>query len=261
MVWTEFHYFSNALGIQATANVLLPEPAERKQMGGRPIPTLYLLHGLSDDHTCWTRMTSIERYARKYYVAVVMPAVNRSFYTDMAQGAKYFTFISEELPGVMESYFPLDQTREGRFAAGLSMGGYGALKLGLRLPERYQAVGSFSGPLEIQEIYQALKSLPERLPELDAIFGSEKALREGKDNLRNLADALCYARSKAPKMYISCGTEDSLLAPNDTFVQAYQKTLPMEYRRVPGDHTWDVWDGEVERFLRWLPLEKLDGVW
>lgn len=77
MVWTEFHYDSNAMGVQTTTNVLLSGPAERKQRENRPIPTPYLLHGLSDDHSCWTRMPSIERYARKKYLAVVMPAVNR----------------------------------------------------------------------------------------------------------------------------------------------------------------------------------------
>ena len=142
MIWNDFHFYSPTLDIQTAAYVLLPEQAVVEKHGGQPIPTLYLLHGLSDDHTIWLRNTRIAQFATHYYVAVVMPAVNRSFYTDMAHGSKYWTFVSEELPRVMETYFPLAKTREGRFAAGLSMGGYGAMKLGLKTPDRYAAIAS-----------------------------------------------------------------------------------------------------------------------
>lgn len=98
-------------------------------------PTLYLLHGLSDDDSIWLRRTSIERYVAQMGIAVVMPQVHRSFYTDMAAGGQYWTFISEELPALARSFFPLSAKREDNFVAGLSMGGYGALKLGLRKPE------------------------------------------------------------------------------------------------------------------------------
>ncbi len=259
MAFLSFEYFSDALSIQTTAHVLLPEPAALKRKAGQPVPTLYLLHGLSDDHTGWMRMTSLERYAHHYYLAVVMPAVNRSFYADMAHGAKYFTFVSRELPDVMERYFPLDRRRQGRFAAGLSMGGYGAMRLGLSLPERYAAVGSFSGPLELPEAYRVLAGKPDFLKELDNAFGGEAALRAGEGNLRNLAERI--APEVAPKIYLSCGTEDDLLAPNEHFVKHFGEKLDIHYRTVPGSHNWDVWDGEIKELLSWLPLEKLDGVW
>ena len=147
MAFTEFHYYSETLEIDVSVNVILPETRIMAQQEGKPLPTLYLLHGLSDDHTHWVRQTRLEFYARKYRLAIIMPCVNRSFYTDMKRGAKYFTFVSEELPRVMEMYFPLSSRREDRFAAGLSMGGYGATKLGLRLPERYAAIASLSGAL------------------------------------------------------------------------------------------------------------------
>ena len=134
MAFTEFHYYSETLEIDVSVNVILPETRIMAQQEGKPLPTLYLLHGLSDDHTHWVRQTRLEFYARKYRLAIIMPCVNRSFYTDMKRGAKYFTFVSEELPRVMEMYFPLSSRREDRFAAGLSMGGYGATKFGLRLP-------------------------------------------------------------------------------------------------------------------------------
>lgn len=122
MVFSDFHFYSEVLGIQTAAYVLLPDPQVMAQSAS-PIPVLYLLHGLSDDHTMWLRQTRVEQYARRYRVAVVMPAANRSFYMDMAHGPKYETFISRELPSVIERYFPVCRKRVGRFIAGLSMGG------------------------------------------------------------------------------------------------------------------------------------------
>jgi len=123
-------FFSEALGLSTSMCVILPEPArgqigmpgsERQPSG--PHPVLWLLHGLSDDHTIWQRRTSIERYVAERGLAVVMPAVARSFYTDMAHGLPYWTFISEELPAAARSFFPLSPAREDNFVAGLSMGG------------------------------------------------------------------------------------------------------------------------------------------
>ena len=102
MACTEFHYYSRVLDIDGTVSVILPEVKTMLEQDGKPLPTLYLLHGLSDDHTHWIRQTRLEFYARRYRLAIVMPCVNRSFYTDMKHGAKYFTFVSEELPKVME---------------------------------------------------------------------------------------------------------------------------------------------------------------
>ena len=101
MACTEFHYYSRVLDIDVTVSVILPEVKTMLEQDGKPLPTLYLLHGLSDDHTHWIRQTRLEFYARRYRLAIVMPCVNRSFYTDMKHGAKYFTFVSEELPKVM----------------------------------------------------------------------------------------------------------------------------------------------------------------
>ena len=132
-------FFSEVLHLSTSVVVILPQPAPSQNGttgcgGSHKHPTLYLLHGLSDDHTIWQRRTSIERYVSLLDLAVVMPAVHRSFYTDMAHGYRYWTFISEELPALARSFFPLSDAREDNFVAGLSMGGYGAFKLGLTHP-------------------------------------------------------------------------------------------------------------------------------
>ena len=229
MAFTEFHYYSETLEIDVSVNVILPETRIMAQQEGKPLPTLYLLHGLSDDHTHWVRQTRLEFYARKYRLAIIMPCVNRSFYTDMKRGAKYFTFVSEELPRVMEMYFPLSSRREDRFAAGLSMGGYGATKLGLRLPEKYAAIASLSGALEMENDYHMRKMRDsDRLyQELLNIFGTEEEFLASDNCLTRLAEQLDPA--KAPRKsswHISAARRTSCLAPTRTSSAASAKSSP-----------------------------------
>lgn len=228
-------------------NVILPDP-KPGQPADCKYPTLYLLHGLSDDHTSWTRWTSIERYARDKQLAIVMPAVNRSFYSDMVHGASYWTFISEELPSKARSFFPLSDKREDTFAAGLSMGGYGAFKLALRRPELFAAAASLSGALDIvgrKENFQK---------DFENIFGNCGTFPP-EDDLFALADKLAASDGPKPKLYQACGTEDFLYESNIKFLQhARSLNFDLEYEEGPGGHTWELWDKYIKRVLEWLPI-------
>lgn len=263
MIWNDFHFFSTALGIQTAAYVLLPDPNVMPQQDGAPLPVLYLLHGLSDDYTMWLRQSRVEQYARKYRMAVVMPAVNRSFYTDMVHGAKYFAFVSEELPQIIETYFPVSKERKDRFAAGLSMGGYGALKLGLSLPGRYAAVASLSGPLELEKSYEpSARQSDAFLRELDNIFGGESQLKAGDGNLSLLAEKAAARPEALPSIYLACGENDFLFQANNSFVERYGQALSAEYfTEKAASHTWDYWDRELQKVLRWLNPPKAENVW
>ena len=108
-------------------------------MGEPPYQVLYLLHGLSDNHTIWLRRTGIERYVASLPIMVVMPDGGRGFYADADQGYAYGKAIGEELVDRIDKTFPTKASREGRVVAGLSMGGYGALRLALNYPERFRA--------------------------------------------------------------------------------------------------------------------------
>src|SRR5262245_28455065 len=146
-------FFAESLELDTSMTVLLPQYTQAR--GGHPRaaapPVLYLLHGLSDDDTKWLRFSSIERYAEALGLAVVMPQVQRSFYLDEAYGNRYWTFLSEELPAVVDSFFKISTQPEDTFVAGLSMGGYGALKWALRQPERFAAAASLSGALDLAQ--------------------------------------------------------------------------------------------------------------
>ena len=154
MAFLQVDFFSSALQVGVSVNVIMPESAAGAigiDSATRPDPpVLYLLHGLSDDHTIWMRRTSVERYAAALGLAVVMPAVGRSFYCDMMNGPAYWQYVSEELPAFVERTLKVGTGRSSRFVAGLSMGGYGAMKLALTYPDRFAAAASFSGALDMR---------------------------------------------------------------------------------------------------------------
>jgi putative tributyrin esterase len=184
-----------------------------------------------------------------------MPAVGRSWYADMAHGYRYWTFISEELPALARSFFPLSDARSDNFVAGLSMGGYGAFKLALRCPTKFAAAASLSGALDI-----ALRSKDydeDRKREWRNVFGNLSAIAGGNDDLFHLARRLAGSRSPKPLLYQWCGTEDHLYPFNLRFRDhAKALRLPLTYEEGPGDHSWSHWDRRIQRVLDWLPLRK-----
>ena len=125
MAYFRCEWISEALDMATSAVVILPETGDLART-----PVVYLLHGLSDNCTGWSRYTAVERYARNYGVAVVMPEVQRSFYCDTRSGMKYFTYISQELPKICRRFFGLSADPQYNYVMGLSMGGFGALKSG-----------------------------------------------------------------------------------------------------------------------------------
>ncbi|MCL1796476.1 MAG: esterase family protein [Clostridia bacterium] len=255
MALMHVHFRSQVLELNLSMSVIIPE--EICPHRGGKWPTLYLLHGLSDNHTIWQRHTSIERYVQDRNIAVIMPEVHRSFYTDMHHGGQYWTFISEELPVLAERLFPLSSAREDRFAAGLSMGGYGAFKLGLRLPERYAAVASLSGAVDMAELRE--KAEPDAVRHFwDDVFGSAESARGGEDDLAAVATRLIASGRPLPRMFMACGTEDFLYENNKSFLARFQKPLDIQYIEGPGDHSWAFWDAYIQRVLDWLPIRSAD---
>lgn len=244
-------FFAETLGMSTTMSVLLPQPAS--QIGvhgtatGQEPPVLYLLHGLSDDDTAWTRYTSIERYAAELGIAVVMPQVHRSFYTDEVQGHRYWTFLSEELPRIVQRFFRVSPRREDTFVAGLSMGGYGAFKWALRRPGRFAAAASLSGVLDIAARAESPRS-EDDLRMFQRVFGG--AALSGTENDLNF---LIERAAEWPRLYFCCGTEDVLYPGNLAFLdvcKARNVTVTTDFG--PGEHDWAYWDGKIRDVLAWL---------
>lgn len=243
---------SDVLGLRTSMNVVLPEVGvEGDRESGYPV--LYLLHGLSDDFTAWQRFTSVERYARERGLAVVMPEVHRSFYTDMEHGYPYWTFVTEEVPHVAGSYFPLSQARKDSFVAGLSMGGYGAFKMAFSLPERFSAASSLSGALDVNALLREATG-PEK-NDMRLAFGDVDDLGGTEHDLYRLAEEVAESDGPKPSLYQCCGTGDELYKINADFHEFIEDLgLDIEYDEGPGGHEWDYWDRKIRDVLDWLPV-------
>ncbi len=252
MAFLDFHFFSETLGLSCAAHVLLPQGERRGKY-----PTLYLLHGLSDDHTIWMRRTSIERYAAAKNIAVVMPAVARSFYQDMASGPLYWSFLRDELPAICRQFFPLSTERADTFAAGLSMGGYGALRLALAAPEKFAAAASLSGALDLARRLREVgrKGSLVGKTEWAAMFGAGTSAPAPDEDLWQLARTLASSGAPRPDIFLCCGLEDPLLPESRAFREHLEAIgMRATYEEGPGAHDWAFWDAQIQRVLDWLPL-------
>lgn len=241
--------------------VILPEDTQGMiGMGGSKkatCPTLYLLHGMSDDHTIWLRRTSIERYAAEKGVAVVMPCADLSYYTDCKMGDPFWQFITRELPDTCRSLFPqLSPRREDTFVAGLSMGGYGALKCGLHASNTFSWAAGLSSVADIAASVQAA-GLGSRHYWED-LFGSADELPGSFNDLFAAVKDYAKVQEKQPvRFYMWCGTEDFLYAQNVKLRDYMKKCgIDLTYEESPGVHSWACWDEKIQTVLNWLPLGK-----
>ena len=250
------HWFSQVLEKSTTAQIVFPDT------GKPPFPTLYLLHGLSDDSTMWVRRTRLEIYAAQLPLIIVMPDGYRGFYTDNEQGPAYARHIGEELPAFIERTFPAIPHRNARAIGGLSMGGYGALRVGLGYHDRFCSVHSHSGALGWgrNEKFEALQKSTAGDEQLAAerrrIFGPSP---DGTDHdLLALARRAKSAR-KLPEILLDCGKEDSLLKDNRAFAKNLRAAkISHSYREYPGGHDWDYWDTHIRQALA-FHMENLSG--
>lgn len=232
--WT-FH--SPSLRMATHAFVVLPEyPAQ-------PQNTLILLHGLSGACDTWNRRTSIERYAQKHNLAVIMPEVQRSWYTDMVYGLPYFTFITDELPRLAANTLRVPVDPAHLYVGGLSMGGYGALKCALRAGDVFSRGASLSGAADIRQLPPG--------GYWEDVFGPREQIPGSFNDLFAAAEAL--PPENRPPLYMWCGTEDSLL-PGNRALRDHLLALgyDLTYTESAGNHAWQWWDLHIQDVLRWL---------
>lgn len=251
MAWSELHIFSESLGMQTTVNVIIPQRSTGGEIGvsnnakEEKYKCLYLLHGLSDDQSIWHRRTSIERYAQDYGICVVMPCGGRSFYTDMKYGEKYYTYIAKELPRIIQEFFNVSEKREDNFIAGLSMGGYGALKIGMKECDRFCAAAGISSVADLVGTVDIFKEV------LIPIFGQELTIPDS-DNLFKIAEETDKNPLK-PKIFMGVGTEDFLYEGNTKLKEKFDNlNFDYTYRESKGVHSWEFWDEYIQYILEWM---------
>lgn len=242
--------FSTELQMTTGVNIYIPDGANNSRL-----KVLYLLHGMSDNCSNWFRLTGVELYARAYNLAIITPEVQRGFYTDMVSGLKYFSYVADELPKIMHAMFGLPLAREKNFVAGLSMGGYGALKCALTYPDRYAGCGAFSSACDVAFNVEKRYISSQQLGELKAIFGDDLKVRE-QDDLFRLAEKCAQSSQteKKPKILMTCGTSDSLLEQNHKLRDHLQRLgfEDFRYEEWEGDHTWTFWDQSIRMLFEYL---------
>lgn len=226
---------SQALGKQTNVIVMLPDKIEGE------LKILYLLHGLSDNQEDWLYKTTVYRdVLNNGSFAVVCPDGGKSFYCNMKSNYKYYDYVSKELPDFVEKLIPFSGKREDRYIAGLSMGGYGALKIAMKNPERYFAAASFSGVTDVKYRY-AISSF-----DMSAIY--DDSIPDHED-LFYLSKKLNSAEIK-PEIYQWCGTEDFMYEDNVRF-KNHMNTLDFKYtyKESAGTHTWIYWDEQISHVI------------
>ena len=192
---------------------------------------------------------------RKKNLAVIMPSGDNAFYVDgITPNNDYGTFIGEELVYISRKMFPLSRQREDTFIAGLSMGGYGAVRNGLKYAETFGCIAGLSSALHI------LDEDAENVAGESGIFGDMKKARKSDKNPAVLLDGFRTNGKHIPKSYLACGLQDSLIDANRRYRDLFQKAgADITYVEVAGGHDWEFWDRQIKKVIDWLPLDQEEG--
>lgn len=246
---------SKLVGKVLPYKVLLPVGYDQPAAKDQRYPVLYLLHGLAGHYDNWTAKAQLIDYTASCQFIIVTPEGNNSWYTDSATGPtdKYESYIIHELIPDVEKRFRVNSDRGTRAIAGLSMGGYGSLKFGVKYPQQFVFVGSMSGALDAASWTEAeLKGFEFILRSLQPVYGEPNSETRTANDLKKLYGGLTPAQVAAlPFVYVDCGTEDPLVSVNRGFVDVLRgKKISYEYRELPGTHNWKYWDAQVQEVLR-----------
>ena len=257
------NYFSHALMRYTDITVVLPiEPSAFPPPPGveppdldAPFKTIYLLHGFLGNHHDWLQGTRLDEYCEMYHMAVVCPSGENSFFIDdKKRDAFYERMVSKELVEQTRRMFPLSKKREDTMIAGLSMGGYGAIYNGLKNHEVFGSIAAFSSALITDMVASGTEENP--MISMDYYlhtFGNPADIIGSDVDPKALASRLVASGADRPKLFMACGTEDFLLAPNRS-LDAHLTEIGYghEYYESPGGHEWNFWEEYIQKAMRWF---------
>ena len=254
MALIQVNYMSKALFRIVPLQVILPvdrfDAGKNQYMrnGEHKYKTLYLLHGLLGNYTDWVSQTRIQKWAEEKNLAVVMPSGDNAFYfKSRTPWDDYETFIGEELPEITRRMFPLSDKREDTFIAGLSMGGYGALRNGIVFSDQFSHVAGLSSALHLFDDLSEEANL--------GLF--ENLEKASKTNLNHKVAAreMFGKKKEIPRFYMACGRQDDLLKANMDFRDfLIENGADVTWDEADAGHDWDFWDSQIRKVLEWLPI-------
>ena len=265
MAFIQMNLLSKSLMRTVPVNVILP--VDKMVFPGMPVredkpyKTLYLLHGVFGNYTDWVCGSRIQRYAEENDLVVIMPSGDNAFYVDQPAGNNFYgEFIGRELVEITRRMFPLSRKREDTFIGGLSMGGFGALRNGLKYSDTFGYIISLSGALHLEQMAARTEDAPffiESKSYAEACFGDLSTVLEGDKNPRWLVKQLKKEKKGIPEIYMACGDRDHLLPVNKDMAKFLEEQgAKVTFEIGPGDHEWDFWDTHIKKAIEWLPTEK-----
>jgi putative tributyrin esterase len=268
MALIQVNFMSKTLMRTVPMNVILP--VDKMTFPGMPVredkpyKTLYLLHGVFGNYTDWLSGTNIQRWAEEKDLVVVMPSGDNMFYVDNPGVNNYYgEFIGKELVEVTRKMFPLSHNREDTYIAGLSMGGYGAIRNGLKYHDTFGCIAGLSSALIIDDIEKRTNDVPffiESRSYAEGCFGDLTKVADSDMNPKWLVKKLMEEKANMPQIYMACGDKDFLLGANENFKDYLEGLgINITFEVGPGAHEWDFWNQYIKKVLDWLPLENNDA--
>ncbi len=268
----EFNFYSKKLGRYVPAVGVLPtdgaevHPERIPGCYERPMKTIYLLSGYSGGHMDWISYTQLILSCYKYNVAAFMPAGENSFYLDDEKRTAYYEqFVSEEFVAYTRKTFAeVSEKREDTFIGGISMGGFGALYLGMRHSAAFSKILSLSPGIVCYGYNEQTNTFLEAsIPQAfcENMFGPCEALGQSEVNLEILYQRLKQEKEKIPDIYLACGKEDFFLQHSRRWYQFLKKEkASCYYEEAPGKHEWDFWNQYIDKALKWAVENGDDGM-
>ena len=259
MALIQVNYLSKALFRTVPINVILPVDKFDADTNRYLLPeghrykTLYLLHGLLGNYTDWVSRTRIQMWAEERNLAVVMPSGDNAFYfKSRTPWNDYESFIGDELVQITRRMFPLSKKREDTYIAGLSMGGYGALRNGIVFSETFSQVAGLSSALHIVNTSSE--------EEYMGLFENRKDAAGTDLNPKIAVEKMLAEKRRSPRFYMACGRQDDLMNTNVEFRDFLRKKgLDVTWDEADAGHDWDFWDSQIKKVLEWLPLEESEA--
>jgi len=245
---------SNLMARAMPYNVFLPPDYASEENKGKRYPVIYLLHGLTGHFDNWAVKTKLNQYVANSGVILIMPEGDNGWYTDSSTVPKdkYESYIIQELIPEIDKKFRTIVDRKHRAIAGLSMGGYGSIKFGLKYPELFSLVGSFSGALGAASWAESEFGANNFIAKsLVSVYGkADSETRKANDIFQMVRKMPAEKLKTLPFIYQDCGTEDFLIKNNQDFADLlFEKKISHEFRQLPGKHDWKFWDAQVQEFL------------
>lgn len=272
MALLQTHYLSKVMERIVTFHMYLPNDTNPEILKGNPhykreTKTLYLLHGYSGNTTDWITGSNAMEISRKYNIAIVMPSGENSFYINRpGTGNAYETFIVEELNSYVSRTFGLSNKPQDVIIGGLSMGGFGAMRLAIKYNHTYGVAFGLSSALIIDDLKNRTKENIDEMPVKLAdyyyyrsIFGDLSKLDESETNPEYLVKQKVERNEKIPPIFMACGTEDTLLKQNRKFKEFLSdKGVDVVYKESKGIHDWTFWNEYLETAVLWA-IDKCDA--